>query len=352
MGIDKGANHSFWSWFVENLDNIRIEAERSNNFEIESKILTTKLRELRDDCMVIGRKKPEGILELIFSADGNLQHFAFIEQLVEDAPGIEGLDFIALKPEHNIEKSGVVLNGITYSKDNLHFIENRFDDLPDEIDISIIHPEVTDENRNEISKGVCVFLDNFLGENKFATTIDFFDVVNPEEAGADLIPIEKLKAYLLWREKEFVEKYDDAWYTADDEDYSSLEAETDDGTPVYAIMNMSLLKWGGKASHPWMFVVNMNYSVNEQGLPDDNTAGLLDEVELKIAKQLTDSEGYLNIGQQAVKGVAEVYLACKDFRKPSLVFDQLVEEYGKSLLFSYELFKDKYWQTLQQYINL
>jgi hypothetical protein len=55
------------------------------------------------------------------------------------------------------------------------------------------------ENKDAVTTGVCIFLDNFLGELNFATQIDTFTV--GEKTKTELVPIEKLKDFLLERKR-------------------------------------------------------------------------------------------------------------------------------------------------------
>ena len=51
-----------------------------------------------------------------------------------------------------------------------------------------------------------IFLDNFLGELNFVTTIDHVSVIGKKDAEKELVPIGKLKDFLMWREKEFLSR--------------------------------------------------------------------------------------------------------------------------------------------------
>ena len=66
--------------------------------------------------------------------------------------------------------------------------------------------------------------------------------------------------------------------------------------------------------------------------------------------QLNDFDGYLNIGRETADGVRDIYFACKDFRKPSKVLEQIISNYSSELEIEYEIFKDKYWQSLERFM--
>jgi hypothetical protein len=55
------------------------------------------------------------------------------------------------------------------------------------------------------------------------TTIDNLKIISKEEAQKELIPVEKLKAYLTWRQKEFIEKYEGVRRNTENDNYSILK---------------------------------------------------------------------------------------------------------------------------------
>ncbi|PWB22833.1 DUF695 domain-containing protein, partial [Flavobacterium sp. HTF] len=48
-------------------------------------------------------------------------------------------------------------------------------------------------------------------------------------------------------------------------------------------------------------------------------------------------------------GKREIYFACKEFRKPPKVLNSIIKKYGNTLEISYEIYKDKYWQSFMHY---
>jgi hypothetical protein len=148
----------------------------------------------------------------------------------------------------------------------------------------------------------------------------------------------------------FVEKYESVRYNTEDDQYSILEAELESGNKLIAVINTDLLQWDNKASHPWILTVEIPYDgSNNNGLPDEETYQLLDEVEEKITAQLKDFDGYLNIGRQTAEDVRKFTCACKNFRKPSKVIFEIQNGYQGKLSLSYEIRKDKYWQSFNRF---
>ncbi|WP_090465633.1 DUF695 domain-containing protein [Mucilaginibacter sp. OK268] len=341
----------FWSWFRSNEKSFFNVIKQQGDIEKEffSK-LSPKLNELKSGFFFLTGMMNDNTAELILTADGNIKNINFVEELVAAAPEINGWKLTALKPPSNIQDTYIEMAGYKFSSDNIWFYPNNNEWHPDEIDVTIIHPDLNENNRNDITNGVYIFLDNFLGELNFVTTIDNLNVVGNDDVEAERVPIEKLNDYLIWREKEFVEKYEGVRHDTEQDSYSAMEAELKSGNKLLAIINMDLLKWESKASHPWILNIEIKYDGSRRnGMPDERTYQLLSIIEDEIMADLKDYDGYLNIGRQTADGIREIYFACKDFRKPSAVLYRIQQKYGVAL--DYDIYKDKYWQSFDRFIN-
>jgi hypothetical protein len=341
----------FWNWFQNN-EKAFFDAVK-NHKSIEKDFfdkLSPKLAELKEGYYFLAGMLDDHTAELVLTADGNVRNIAFVEELVEQAPAIAGWKFTALKPALNIENVGIQMAGYTFNKDNLFFYSNDHADYPDEIDISVIHNDLTEENKKAIARGTYIFLDNYLGELDFVSTIDNMQIIGRHEAEKELVPIEKLKAFLIWRQKEFVEKYEGVRCNTENDNYSMLEAELESGNKLLAIINTQLLRWDSKASHPWVGVFIAKYDGSEtNGMPDKEDYQLLNDIEDEMLQYLRDEDGYLNIGRQTAESEREIYFACKDFRKLSKVFFEMQQKYADKLEIEYDIYKDKYWQSFERF---
>ncbi|UPT68178.1 MAG: DUF695 domain-containing protein [Sphingobacteriales bacterium JAD_PAG50586_3] len=309
-------NSKFWDWFKANEKTFFGVVK--NNKDIESNFfqkLSTKLDELKDGFFFLAGMLNDNTVELIITADGNIKNIVFAEELVAQAPSIKGWKFTALKPPID---ANVEMNGYSFNSEDLFFYSNVDKNYPDKIDISIIHNALTEENKNQIETGVYVFLDNYLGELNFVNTIDNIDVIARNEATDDLVPITKLKDFLIWREKEFVEKYDGVRYNTVDDEHAVMEAELESGNRLIATVNTKLLEWDSKPSHPWIAVLIIKYK-GSGGMPDKKDQEILYTIQEDVEKELADKDGYLTVGRQTAKNEREIYFACKEFRKPSKV---------------------------------
>ncbi|MGG5507207.1 MULTISPECIES: DUF695 domain-containing protein [unclassified Myroides] len=340
----------FWQWFQENESTFYNVVKKRESIEEQFfDCLGPKLQEIREGVYFLSGMMDDDTAELIFTPDGIVKNVAFIEDLVQAAPQVARWKFTALKPAVDINRFNIRMNNYEFSKEKIHFYAVEHPAYPDEVDLVIVYDDFVERDRSVITNGIYIFLDNFLGELNAITSIDNLNVVGPDQAAGELISILKLKDYLIWREKEFIEKYDGTRYSTENDSYVGLEAELDNGMPLIAMINRTLLDWDAKASHPWMVRVEIAFQANENGFPDEKTYQLLNEFEDELIELLPDAQGYLNVGRETVDGNRDIFFACKDFREPAKVVDQIKKKYSNNFSVSYAIYKDKYWQSFERY---
>jgi len=341
----------FWEWFLQNEKKFYTSVKQNRNINTAFfDKLAPKLNELKDGIWFLTGMYDETTAELILTADGALKNIIFVEELVSFAPQIEHWKITALKQPNDKNLFGINMDGYVFDENTMSFYWIEHSSMPDEIDIIIAHSDLTEENRVSITNGIYLALDNNLGELNTVTMIDNLSIIHPSQAEKELISLNKLKDFLIWREKEFVEKYKGFRHNIENDNYSSLEATLDNGLPLLAIVNSDLLNWDCKASHPWVVIIEIKYDgQNNNGMPGDETYILLNEIEDKITLELKDTDGYLNIGRQTANNIREIYLTCYDFRKPSKILYELKEQYQRTIHIDFDIFKDKYWQSLNRF---
>jgi hypothetical protein len=167
------SNSDFWNWFQQNEKTFFKVVKTHKDIEKDFfDKLSPKLAELNDGYFYLTGMFNENTAELILTADGNAKNIVFVEELVEQAPNINGWKFTALKPAMDIENVSINMNGYTFDSENLFFYSNDYPGYPDEIDICVIHNERTEDNKQEIGNGTYIFLDNYLGELDFLNNLD------------------------------------------------------------------------------------------------------------------------------------------------------------------------------------
>lgn len=350
-GTSIKSNEEFWSWFQKSEQDFFNIIKNQGNIEQDFfDKLSSKLNQLREGYWFLTGMCNENTAELIITADGVYKNIVFVEELVQSAPKINNWKFTALKPARNIDNITIGIGDLKFNKENLSFYSNDNPGYPDEIDITIVHADYKEELKEPITNGVYIFLDNYLGELNSLTTIDCMQITGKYQEEKELIPITKLKDYLIWRQKEFVEKYEGIRYNTEKDSYNTLEATLKNGMPILAIVNSALLVWDCKASHPWIMTVEVKYKSNENGMPDPETYELMNKFEDEIMLELKDSKGYLNVGRQTADGSREIYFACRDFRLPSKVLTRFILEYKDQLNVNYDFYKDKYWKSFNRFM--
>jgi len=341
----------FWNWFLASEH--RFYQIVKDQQHVEDKFLNVvfaKLNELQEGLFILAGMRDDHTAEFIVTADGEIKNIAFVEELISAAPAVDGWIFTPLKPSVHIDELGIEMEGLQFTPEKISFVYNENPAYPDEIDITVVHEDFTDENQDLIISGVHLFLEIYLGELEYATLIDSISVGSPADVQQDLIPIIKLKDFLVWRQKEFVEKYEATRYDTENDSYLGYEAELEDGNPLVAIINEDLLKWEPKASHPWIVIAEIIYDGSvTNGMPDEKTYDLLEKIEEDLMQDLKDYEGYLYIGRETADDTREIYFACKDFRKPSMVLRKLKQNYSDRLEINSHIYKDKYWQTFERF---
>jgi len=341
--------NDFWDWFLTK-EKTFFEVVK-NREHIEDQffdVMAPELSKINEGYYFLSGMSDDHTAELIITVEGDIKKIIFAEELVTVAPKMDRWKITALKPETNIENVGIRMNDCEFTKDNIYFYSNEIDGYPDEIDLAFVYSDLNEANRSSATTGICIFLDNFLGELNFATQIDTFSVIGKNEAEKELIPIEKLKEFLLWREREFTEKYKDMKLESEDQ-FSLLEATLENGMPLMATVNTSLLKYNAKASYPWISVLKISYDGSRNdGFPEEKDYNTMNTIEDYAAEVLAPESGHLYIGRETADSCKSIYFASKDFRQPSKVFDQIIKE-NPQYKISLEIYKDKYWQSFEYY---
>lgn len=342
----------FWNWFQlqERSFFNTIKNRKNVDTDFLDKVIP-KLHQLNNQFYALVGMDDDHTAELVISAEGDIKTFVFVEDLVAAAPAIKGWKFTALKPAVGLADTNIEMNGYTFSRDTIRFFPNEIPGCPDEIALTLVHADYNEEDENTIVNGTYLFLDNAFGELNAATLLDIITVAGPSTDQAELIGTDKLQDFLAWREKEFVEKYKGVRYDTETDKHAVMEAQDENGLPVIAVVNQELLGWDAKPSHPWMMVIEVKYGTENNGMPDEETYALMTQLEEELFEQLPDAEGYLNLGVETHNGTRSVFYACKEFRRSSKTAAACIYNYAEELDISYDIYKDKYWRTMNRFLT-
>lgn len=184
----------FWEWF-KNYEKTFSNIVK-NQGDIEKGFfnkVSPKLDQLHDGFFFLTGMCDENTVELVITVEGVVKNIVFAEELINAAPKLNGWRFTALKPAADIRGMGIEMGGYRFSKETLSFYTNDSEHNPDEISLTVVNQDLNEKAKKMLINGTYIFLDNYLGELNFVTTIDHLNVVGNEETGQELIPIEKLK---------------------------------------------------------------------------------------------------------------------------------------------------------------
>jgi len=193
----------FWDWFMKN-DKPYLFINEIEDQEEKDRLLDDFLTHLHLFCdhlfFEIGGAQPEAKQEVIITADGDLDYFAKVEELIACAPKSDDWDFIAFIPPREVDFS-VEYEDLIIEPQDVHFLPLEDPDEPGSICIRLGLKNYEDIADNKWLRPCCFkLIDAVLGEKVFAEDIKHIEIDQlpdePSEAG--FLPLEKLPSYVAW----------------------------------------------------------------------------------------------------------------------------------------------------------
>jgi len=112
--------HDFWDWFQRNEASFFKVVKRGDDVERKFfRMLSQKLKELNDGFFYLTGMLDDNTVELVFTADGAIKNIAFIEEIVDAAPIIDGWVFTKLKPALDIKDVNIDMAGYKFNSGNI-----------------------------------------------------------------------------------------------------------------------------------------------------------------------------------------------------------------------------------------
>ena len=347
--------NTFWAWFqtqAEAFHHAVITQEKIDTDFFDP--LSASLDRMHEGIYFLAGEAEAGVAELILTADGVYRNFAFIEDLVAAAPKLPAWRFVALKPACAIDGFGINMSGLVYSDDTLHFYVREDVKCPQVVDVVMVHNDAT-ATEKQLTSGVYVYLDNLLGEWVAVTQIDQMQIINQQQLPANqtLQPMSELAPYLHSRHEAWQKVYGGVYYNSDQDEFASFEGEADNGQLIVGIIDSTLLAWPHKPSHPWMLTLRIAYDGSGlNGMPSKQIYQRMEAFEDALMAELPEHEGYLNVGRETGDDIRFIYFACKQFVQATRVLERLMPQFSQEMDISYDVFQDKYWQSLQRFEHL
>lgn len=140
--------------------------------------------------------------EFIVTAEGYVNSFPTVEELIRFAPTIEGWTFIALKPAQGFRFT-TNYEGIEFDPRQMWFLPLVNESRPGDLGIQIAVPGLDGMDKTTAHNAVLVILDTGIGERSAALDLHYTEVTelpaDPESEGYMELP--ELPDYIAWRKK-------------------------------------------------------------------------------------------------------------------------------------------------------
>jgi hypothetical protein len=344
---------SFWNWFVKNEHRFRKMGTHTNKAHVFLDELIQQMKPYNPWLKALAGPYDKRTFELIITADGDIALFCKVEELVNAAPPLKEWKITAHKPAIGMDKMSIDMFGHTFDAENMSFYPVLDPAYPDEINIVLVHPGFNEEETANFQTGGMIYLENALGELHTATMIDKYEVRGtplPDEQ-IELIPLDKLENYLTWREKEFVEKYASRDASRPAESWGVLEAQDKQGKPMFSTVDAGFKNWEYVTAYPWLVQIDIDYTGNENGLPDKRQMSELQQIEDGILELLKSNTSVLFIGHHTHDNLRSIYFHSADYMAVSKIIHHYLENMVSGYKTLFFIRKDKYWQNMAFFYN-
>lgn len=193
----------FWNWFKNSQD----EYQRLDHLDRKRKEflldqLLNRLHEYDNNLYFqIGGNPSKERRELVITAEGNVDYFEAVENLVYAAPELNNWGIIAFKQPMGIDF--VTAHGeLVLDPKIMWFLPLNNKHNPQMIGIKVCVDNYDPNNAGKFEQAVYQVLDTILGEKATATELNYLDVgdlsdYDPEKEG--LIELVELPAYISWK---------------------------------------------------------------------------------------------------------------------------------------------------------
>ncbi|ASS49110.1 MAG: hypothetical protein A3D31_04730 [Candidatus Fluviicola riflensis] len=186
----------FWKWFAENEKTFHNFQNNPNKYLNE---LLVKSKKIEDGLVIELEPLKEGYLTMTVSADGIIDLFPLVQQIVDKAPPINGWKICAFRQRMPAEKVKQLV--LTVQNLELTLCNMRFSPVVTDgsLDIVIYVAGITEENQNQVAYGGLMLVDNILGEYDCATKVRnyyFYNMPPDADTIPELLPLLKLAEYI------------------------------------------------------------------------------------------------------------------------------------------------------------
>ncbi|HEX7904746.1 MAG TPA: DUF695 domain-containing protein [Chitinophagaceae bacterium] len=343
----------FWNWFIKHEHRFKKVngTDEAHDFLNE---LIEQINPFNPWLKALAGPYDDDRYELIITADGDIALFCKVEELVAAAPAIKGWIVTAHKPPIGSDTMSIEMHGYTFGGSNLQFYPVTDPNYPDEINIVLVHPDFNKDEEDNFLSGCQIYIQNAMGELNTATLIDSMDVRGLPEASEaiELIPMSKLNDYLVWREKEFVEKYATLDVKRPAESWGVLEANAgDENKPMLAVIDAGFKDWEYRSAYPWLAQVDIEFEGNEDGMPEKKAMEEMQQLEDDILQLLERLPSTFLMGHDTHDGLRSIYFYTDQFNEVATIINHYLESRSWDYKIVFHIRKDKYWKAMDYFFN-
>jgi len=190
----------FWNWFEEhNQKYYTLYDESPENKDFLIELFLEKLQEFSDGLYFKIGGYPGEMQDLIITAEGNLDYFEKVQELVDAAPKMDQWNIIAFKPA--LEGDYIVeYEGLEIDSSELWFLPMQHHENHKLFGLIVAIPDFEPDDRDRYLGAVYQMLDTLIGERATTEDVHYLDLTNlpenPEQEG--YIRLSELKRYMEW----------------------------------------------------------------------------------------------------------------------------------------------------------
>ena len=163
---------TFWTWFKKNEKSLR---NFENNHEQILDAIFTEGKKIQDGIVFELQPPQNGIIMMTVSADGIRKSFPVVENIVAQAPKIEGWHFIAFRqriPIEEVKHMVLEIGGYQLDPTKMKFSPIVSQDI---VDMIIYADGITEDNYKQVAYGTFLLMDHLLGEYDCVTKVRNYD---------------------------------------------------------------------------------------------------------------------------------------------------------------------------------
>ena len=187
----------FWNWFSDNNERLTMLGDLD---EKEQQSLLEELQEQLDAyceglTYEMGEPTPSG-RTLTFSAEGDMDLFRYVVELVDNAPDLDWWEFVAFKQPKGTDLK-VTFDKYRFETKQMYFMQLESEEEPDILGIRVALPNPVADDDDQLV-GVYVTLEAMIGEFDCSTLIGYLDTcaIPPEPFKAGFRPLDDFPEFV------------------------------------------------------------------------------------------------------------------------------------------------------------